>query len=283
MENLTADNPTATTTDNPSGTGGGVSNGTGATNGQAQGGAPTDDIFKGIDPSRLPPEAKQYYDSMLKDYREKTSRISETTKSEVEKAVQAYKEKATQYDQIANEPSFVDQWNAYVKKSQESAPGAEASGDPVLNKMKEQLQQMEQKFQMTEMAQITESFAEAVNEKGEKIHPDFDQLNEISVGEIPGSQGAEPFSLLRASIELAPGKSPSEKLANGYKMAKAAHDKIFEMGKKAGMGRLQNKVLNSSLPPSNSGADVLNVTDKKPRNAHEALAMAKRGQIVSRD
>jgi len=139
---------------------------------------------------------------------------------------------------------------------------------------------MEQKIQLTELSKVTDSFAEAVNEKGEKIHPDFDRLNEFVIGKANGS---EEYSLLRACIELSPGKSPQERLTMGYKAAKELHDKIFEEGKKAGMGRVQAKVLNGTNPPSLSSGDVLSVTDKKPKNAREALAMARRGQVVSRD
>jgi hypothetical protein len=142
---------------------------------------------------------------------------------------------------------------------------------------------MSQKMQISELTQVTDAFAEAVNEKGEKMHPDFDRLNEVVIGKTQVGNSTEEYSLLRACVELAQGKTPQEKLAMGYKTAKELHDKIFEEGRKAGMGRLQTKVLNGTNPPSGSSGEVLSVTDKKPKNAHEALAMARRGQMVSRD
>lgn len=280
---LAPDNPTATATDNPPKAEPVVNaNGTGApTSGQAQGAAPTEDLFKGVDPNRLPPEAKAHYDSMLRDYREKTAKLSETIKSESAKAAEAYKAKAEFYDEVAAQEEFVKMWNEYVQKA--GNPQPEQAGDPKLNQMEAKLQEMSQKMQLQEMAEVTDAFASAVDEKGAPLHPDFDDLNMLSIGQVQTASGAEDFSLLRACAQLADGKTPQEKLANGYKAAKAAHDAIFEKGKKAGMGRLKDKLMNGSIPPSNAGADVLSVTEKKPRNAKEALELARRNIAVSRD
>lgn len=278
MDDLATDNPNAQVTDNPAEP---VieNNGTGASSGQATEATPTDDLFKGVDPRKLPPEVKTHYDSMLRDYREKTAKISETTKAEVEKATQAYRDKATAYDQIATQEEFVKQWNEYVQKSQSQTQEQNAS-DPELKQMKTQLEEMNQKMQLSEMSQVTEAFAEAVNEKGVKLHPEFDQLNTLSVGQL---QNGEDFSLLRACVELAQGSNPQERLANGYKNARSTYNSIFEAGKKAGLGRVQAKVQNGSQAPTNSSGEMLSVTEKKPKSAREALEMARKGMVVSRD
>lgn len=275
------DNSDTAVLDNPQGTENVVEE-TSPNGGQATEAAPTE-LFQGMDPNKLPPQAKVFYDQMLRDYREKTTRLSETIKSEAAKAAEAYKSKAETYDQIAAQEEFVKQWNDYVKKSQGQGENPQNPGDPVLTEMKAKLDEMNQKIQLNEMGQITESFADAVNEKGEKIHPDFDALNDIVVGEIANGPQKEPFSLLRAAVELAQGSNPQEKLANGYKMAKAARDAIFEEGRKAGMGRVQQKVINGTQPAAHSVGDTLSITDKKPKNAREALDMARKGIIVSRD
>jgi len=282
MNDLATDNPETAVADNPITEPASSVNGTGQADGQAQGGAPTE-LFKGIDPNRLPPEVKVHYDSMLKDYREKTARLSETVKAELAKSLEPYKTKAEMYEQIATQEEFVKQWNEYVQKSQSQSQNPQAPNDPILKEMKSQLDEMNMKIQMTEMSQITEAFAEAVNEKGEKMHPEFDTLNDITIGQLSSDGKQEPFSLLRAAVELAGGSNPQEKLANGYKAAKAAHDAIFELGKKAGMGRIQSKVANGTQPASHSLGDTLSVTDKKPKNAREALDMARKGITVSRD
>jgi hypothetical protein len=281
--NLAPDNPTDTAADNsPKAEPDATTSGTGAPRGQASEAAPTDDLFKGVDPNRLPPEVKAHYDSMLRDYREKTAKLSETIKSESAKAAEAFKAKAEFYDEIATQEEFVKMWNEYVQKAQ--LPQADQQpGDPKLTQMEAKLQEMHQKMQIQEMAEVTDAFASAVDEKGTPLHPDFDELNMLSIGQVQTQNGPEDFSLLRACAQMAEGKTPQEKLANGYKAAKAAHDHIFEKGKKAGMGRLQAKMMNGSLPPSNAGGDVLSVTEKKPRTAKEALDLARRNIVVSRD
>lgn len=284
-ETISADNPVAAAVDNQATEPTAQVNGTSATNGQEQTGGSPEEIFKGIDPNRLPPEAKAAYNSMLKDYREKTARLSETIKTEAQKATEAYRSKAELYDSIATQEEFVKQWNEYVQKANQ-APQSQQSqqgSDPVLSQMEAKLNEMNQKIQMNELSQVTNAFAEAVDEKGQPLHPDFDQLNSIQIGTAKNGGQAEEFSLLRACVELADGKNPQDKLANGYKAAKALRDQIFEEGKKAGMGRLQAKALNGTNPPSTATGEVLSVTDKKPKNAHEALALARRGLVVSRD
>lgn len=280
------DNPAANATDNPSEPVASA-NGTGTTDGQAQvqnpGGAP-EDIFKNINPNQLPPQLKSVYDSMLTDYRTKTAKLSETVKTEAQKATEAYRQKAELYDSIASQETFVKQWNEYVKEQErQTNQGGAQSGDPALSQMEQKLQEIQQKLQLSEMSQVTEAFAEAQDEKGQKIHPEFDNLNNIYIGKLAQGGTSEDFSLLRGCVELATGGNPQEKLANGYKMAKAVYDGIFESGKKAGMGRLAQKAQNGTFPPSSSSGEALSVTDKKPKSAREALEMARRGQMVSRE
>lgn len=257
--------------------------GTVQTSGDANGqGAPAEETFTKVDPRSLPGPLRAAYDNMLRDYKEKTTKLSETIKSETARAAEAYRQKAEFYDQISGQDEFVKQWNEYVQRSQALGP-ERAEGDPVLAEMKSQLQEMKQQLQVTELTQVTEAFAGAVNEKGEKIHPDFDRLNEIDLGKLQDSGREENYSLLRACIELSPGNTPHEKLANGYKSAKQVFDSIYDAGRKAGLGRVQQKFLNGSNPPSGTGGDGLQITEKKPKSAREALEMAKRGMMVSRD
>lgn len=276
---ISADNPVTTGSDNPATEPVSTVNGTSTTDGQAQGGAPDADLFKGIDPRTLPPQAKAAYDSMLKDYRDKTSRLSETIKTEKEKAIEAYRQKAEYYDQFSTQDEFVKQWNDYVQKQQ---AGTNESGDPV-SELKTQLQEMQHKIQISELSQVTDAFVEAVDDKGQKLHPDFDKLNSIMLGTINEGGRQQPFSLLRAAVELDKSQDPQEKLANGYKAAKAQYDAIFEAGRKAGMGRMQSKVLNGTNPPSGSNGETLSLTEKRPKSAKEALEMAKKGLMVSRE
>ena len=258
--------------------------GTVQTNGDAGGqGAPIEETFTRVDVNSLPPQLRESYNNMLRDYKEKTTGIAETIKSEVAKATEALRSKADYYDSIVSQESFVKQWNDYVAKvnQAESVQPGSSQTNPELIQLKAQVQQVSQKLQEAELSQVTDAFADAVNEKGEKINADFDKLNSISIGQIQNGDETEDFSLLRACVELSPGNSPQEKLANGYKMAKQQYDAIFEEGRKAGMGRIQSKVSNGTQPPTNVGG-ALSITEKKPRSAREALEMAKKGIMVSR-
>lgn len=256
-----------------------VTNSGEANNGQ---GAPAEEGFTHVDPKTLPPQLRGAYDNMLRDYKEKTTKLSETIKSEIAKATESYRQKAEYYDQFSTQEDFVKMWNDFVQKSQ-TQPNGDPNSNPELAKVKAEIESVQRKLQQAELGEMTTAFAEAVNEKGEKINGDFDKLNAMFIGEIANGERPEQFSILRACVELAPGKTPQEKLSNGYKAAKVFHDAIFEEGRKAGLGRLQTKMQNGTLPPTGSSGDIAAVTDKKPKNAHEALAMAKRGLMVSRE
>src|SRR3990167_145741 len=240
MDDLTNSTPTSDTSATPGmepeSTQGTVQNSSDATQG-----APVEEAFTSVDVKTLPPQLQAIYRNMEKDYKQKTTKLSETIKSESAKAAEAFKSKAELYDQIATQEEFVKQWNEYVQKSQSQTPEQNAT-DPMLKEMKAQLDEMNNKIQMNELSEVTDAFADAVNEKGDKLHPDFDVLNDMNIGELVNGDKKEPFSLLRAAIELAQGQNPQEKLVNGYKTAKALRDQIFEMGRKAGMGRVQQKI-----------------------------------------
>lgn len=279
---ISGDNSSTVVVDNPQGH---IDNSveTSQPNGQPEGQTGhVDELFKGIDPNKLSPELRAQHDNMVRSYREKTEKLSETIKSETAKAIEAYRQKSDMYDQISSQEEFVKQWNDYVKKNDEVV-NQNPEGNPKLLELEQKFQEIKQEMEIQKITEITTAFAEATDEKGNKIHPDFDQLNDIVIGNIQSGQENQEFSFLRACIELAEGNTPQEKLIHGYKTAKAIYDSIFEEGKKAGMGRLQTKVLNGTNPPSNSGGDVMSVTEKRPKNAREAMELAKKGVIVSRE
>lgn len=256
-------------------------------NGEARQSATIQESFvpQGMDVNTLPPNVRTMVEKinsdMVRGFTEKTTKLSETIKSEVAKSTESYKSKAEFYDQLLQQESFVKQWNDYVQKANAVSTSADVEGNPAIKQLEDKFQQIQQKLELTEMNNVTDSFADAVDEKGEKINPEFDMLNGIVLGQLGEGPQAEEFSLLRACIELSQGSNPQEKLANGFKMAKEQYNAIFEEGRKAGMGRIQSKVKNGSLPPTNVSGN-LSVTEKRPRNAQEALEMARKGIVVSR-
>lgn len=289
MTDLPAGNPAVSVDGNPSAEPSSTDNGISTQNGEAKQGATIQETFipEGLDVNTLPQNVRAIVDKINKDmvrgFTEKTSKLSETIKSEVSKHTESLKSKAELYDQIATQEEFVKQWNDYVNKVKSQPATADNQNDPKLKEMETKLQEMSQKMQLAEMSQITEAFADAVDEKGNKIHQDFDSLNSLPIGTVQNGDAAEEYSLLRACVELAPGKTPSEKLSNGYKAAKQTYDSIFELGKRAGLGKLRAKVQHSSQAPENAVGDIQSVTEKKPRNAHEAMELARKGIMVTRD
>lgn len=258
------------------------SNGNGQTGGEAAGAGATETesfIPKGLDVNTLPPEVRAHIDKINKDmvrgFTEKTTGIANRIKAEVEKATTQYKEKAQLYDQLSGNEDFVKLWNDHVQRSQNQTRDLDPN-DPQVKVMKE-LEDLKVKVHQEEANRVIEAFANAVDEKGNKLNGDFDRLNEIMLGDLVNADGSKSsYSLLRAAIELAPGETTKERIANGYKSAKAVVDAIYEEGRKVGLGRVQSKASNASLPPSDSSTPS-KIAPHRPKNALEAVEFAKQG------
>lgn len=260
-------------------------NGTAQPNGEANGqSASVEEMFGNVDPRTLPPQLKSVYDNMLRGFNEKTTKVAETVKSQVAKELEPYKTKATTYDQLIQQKEFVERWNQYVEEvNQKSQQQNVDPNDPNAKLLKE-VEQLKREHAQTAAEVRTakaldsiNAFAEAVDDKGEKLHPDFDKFSSLSIG---NHEKAGSYDLLRAAVELAPGNSPAEKLDNGYKAAKEVYDKIFEEGVKSGKGQLFQKVKNGTTPPSNVAASKF--VNERPKDALEALQMARKGISVQR-
>lgn len=238
---------------------------------------------QGLDINTLPPHIRQHVEKinadMVRGFTEKTSKLSETVKSETQKAVEAYRQKAEFYDQLLTQEEFVKQWNSHVEKVAQSQ--AAQSDDPAM-KLEKKVQALEAQVMKSATAEAIDAFASTVDEKGAKKYSDFDKLNSIAVTEIDNGDGTKrEVSMLGVAIDAAPGKTIQEKLTNGYNTAKKVYDAIFEEGKKAGMGRVQTKLANGSLPPSVSAP--VSGPSRRPRNALEALQFARAGLPVHKD
>lgn len=273
MDDLTNPNPAGAAAATPSATEpatatSGTVQPNGAANGQS---ASVEEMFGNVDPKTLPPQLKSVYDNMLRGFKEKTTKVAETVKSEVAKATEAYRQKAEFYDQVAQQEEFVKMWNEHVQKATQSQPANDA--DPKLTKFEQELQAVKMELQTAKTLEVINAFAEAKSEAGDKLHPDFDKLSGFKLGT---HQRAGEYDLLRTAIELAPGNTPQEKMENGYKAAKATYDAIFEEGKKAGMGRIQDKVRRGSMAPSSSSSPQ-SIAARPPKNALEALEFARQG------
>ena len=269
---ISGDNPVKGVVDNQNGHA--AADGTPQANGQPEGQTGlVDDV---LNPKNLPPELRPHLDNMVKAYRDKTEKLSKTVQAEVAKAVEAYKQKAEQYDALASDEEVTRAINELIQRR--TAP--DPAKDPVKG-LEEKLKTLEERTQFQEHVKELESevvaFESAVDEKGKILHPDVEVLAGIQIGSIqkPGGK-KEPYSLLRFAVETAEGETPQEKLENGYKAAKAVRDAIFEEGKKAGMGRLKEKANAASIPPSGSFAPS-GTAPAKAKNALEAIQFARQG------
>lgn len=279
MENQISDpNPANGAAANPA-TDPAAVNGTVQTNGEAnQQGASVEETFGNVDPKTLPPQLRSVYDNMLRGFKEKTTKLSETVKSEVTKATEAYRQKADWYDAALKDEKLVSMINDYVKSLSQASDPSKANIPPELQQKLEKVDQLERKMQETEALTSINAFAEAKNEKGELLRPDFDKYHSIVIGTHP--QAGE-YSILRAAIELAPGETPQEKMENGYKAVDAVYKAALEEGKKIGMGRVQTKAQNASFSPSSVAAT--GTAPHRAKNALEALDFARRGLVPAKD
>lgn len=246
-------------------------NGTASPNGDAKEakGAPVEESFTRVDPNTLPPQLRQAYDNMLRDYKSKTGELSEKTKSEVAKAVEAYKQKAETYDQIVQQEAFVKQWNEYVQKANQTPN----NGQPLdkVAELEKNFQKLQQEIQVTKIDQFIDAWSKATDDKGAVLRPEWEKLESL---EIPGADD----SLLNMVINKAPGNTLEEKLQNGYEAAKKVYDAIFEEGKKSTITRMTERVRSSTAAPSKSGpAGSYAYDPKNPPSAKEARELAEKG------
>lgn len=254
--------PTQTSTVQPSGQANGVQ------------GAPTEETFTKLDVNTLPPQLKQAYDSMLRDYKTKTTEIAEQRKKY--DGYDAYKQKAELLEKLQTNQDFVRMWNEHVQRTGQ-APKA---GDPAnTSKLEQKLQEIEAKLQQSEVEGMVKTFREMKDEKGEPMNPDFDALQGIDLGT---TANGDKYNLMRACVELAQGNTDQEKLANGYKAAKAIRDQIFEEGRKHGMGKMLTRVRQSTEAPGGVSTDKTTISkdDAKNLSVKEARELAQKGVVV---
>lgn len=271
---ISGDNSTSVVTDNQTGP---VTQDvvTVQTAGQVAGqSAPGEEIFKGVDPTKLPPELRSHYDNMLRDYRSKTEKLSESIKAQVAKETESFRQKAEWYDTALKDPELVKVINDYVQKLNEGQSQKQATDGlpPEVRQKLEKVDVIEQELNRAKANEVVTAFQEAVNDKGEPLHPNFQKYKEVVIGSHPE---LGEYNLMRVAVELSKGETDLEVLENAYKLAEGVYNKIFEEGKKAGMGRVHDKVRNGTNPPSSLNA--ASTAPRRPKDALEALEFAKRG------
>lgn len=269
--------------------------GTAQANGsEATGTAPSEETFYSGDPSSLPPELKQAYTNMLKDYKSKTQAIAETRK------------KAEGYDQIVSRPDFKDYWSGLNKTQKadfkeqkaeaEKRLGEKISDDDftkaftskddflsfferavkeVGEKSQKQIAKLEEQLSVKEAADTVEAFATEVDRTtGKPMRPDFYSLDEDQL--ISGYLNINPPE----------GKSQTaynEKLNEAYGWAKQVSQKYYEKGKAEALQIIQKKAASSTEPPTQSAKGAYTGPDPKNLSVRDAMELAKKKIRVPRD
>lgn len=266
--------------------------GTAQSNGsEAAGAAPSEETFFNGDPNSLPPELKQAYTNMLKDYKSKTQSIAETRK------------KAEAFDQVRSRSDFNEWWSGANKQQKAEFKEQKAevekrlgekitddeftkafqSKDDFLSFLERVVQdrsegsqkkidKLEEQLSIKDAQDVVESFATETGKDGTAVRPDFYALDEDQ--------------LISGFLNVNPPKSTSQKdyvakLNEAYGWAKALTQKYFEKGKAEALQIAQKKAATSTEPPTQSAKGAY--TGPKMPTVREAIELAKKGQRVVRD
>lgn len=274
MDDLTSPTPAQSASATPAMPAPEAAAGTVQPNGEAGNGqsAPVEDGFTRMDPNTLPPQLRQFYENMNRDYKTKTQQLAEERKKY--EGYDTFKQKADLYEQFATNPEFRKRWNEFVEESNRG--NGQAAADPSAE-LKAEIAEVKHQMQVRELSEFADAFASAKDEKGELMNPDFDTLGGLQLGK--NSDGDE-YSLLRACVELSGGKTPQDKLTAGYKAAKQIRDQIFEEGRKHGMGKMLSKVRNATEAPTITSDKSTFSGDPKKLTVREARELAEKGLVV---
>ena len=268
--------------------------GTVQTNGsEAAGAAPSEETFFSGDPNSLPPELKQAYTNMLKDYKNKTQSIADVRK------------KAEAFDQVSKDQRFVDYWNGLSREQKADIKEQKAEVEKTLGqkitdeeftkafqdkdsylamqekiaqmafeKSQKKIEKLEQQLSVKEAADTVESFATEVGKDGKPIRPDFYSLDEDQL--ITGYLNVNP-------PESNSQKDYVNKLNEAYGWAKQVSQKYYEKGRADALARIQQKAATSTEPPTNGAKGAYTGPDPKKMSVRDAMELAKKGIRVPRD
>lgn len=231
-------------------------------NGVAVGAQPAEEQFGGVDIKTLPKEIqtllKEKHDAMLKDYKEKTTKLADDRKS-----MEPLSRKAELLDQLAQDQEFIQWWNSRNQKSQ---PEQEQKDLTPEEQLIQRVQNIESELSSERAQNLVNTFADAVDEKGQKLHPDFDELS---------NEG-----LIKGYLDLNPPTSKAEfskRLEEAYKWSNALATKYREAGKKAAYEEMQKKAGISTTPPSTGAKGTYDGPDPRKASVAELVDMARRG------
>jgi len=231
--------------------------------GEAQ---PTEEQFGGVDIKSLPKEIqtllKEKHDAMLRDYKDKTTKLAEERKK-----FDPLSKKAEALDQLLQDQKFVDWYNQTLNP--EPDPAATPPTEQEL--IKQALQSLKTELVNKEAVETVTSFENEVDDKGQKLRPDFGELSDEG--------------LISGYLQINPAKGKHEfaaKLNEAYTWAKALSTKFKEAGRKQAYEEMQKKAAGASLPPSAGAKGTYDGIDPRKLTAAESLEFARKGIRVPR-
>lgn len=222
--------------------------------GEAQ---PTEEQFGGVDIKTLPPELKQKYDAMLRDYKDKTTKLADERKK-----FDPISKKAEALDQLLQDQKFIDWYNSTQNPTPD--PNAEPPSEQEL--IKQELQTLKSELVNREAMETVTSFENEVDDKGQKLRPDYEELS---------NEG-----LISGYLQINPPKSKKEfsaKLNEAYTWAKTVSSKFKEAGRKQAYEEMQKKAAGGTLPPQTGVKGTYEGTDPRKLSAAEAVELARKG------
>lgn len=257
------------------------------------GAAPSEDTFLSGDPNSLPPELRQHYDNMLKDYKQKTQAIAEDRKR-----IPDLEKKAQSYDQLTSDQRFKEYWSGLDRKGRSDFKEQKAEAEKRLGEKisdtdfakafeskdnfldllqrvvedkragdQREIQELKQKVGLNETADAIESVASELDKATKQpIRPDFYELDEdkLITGYLTVNRPQNSQEVRTKTIEA-------------YDWAKTVKAKYFEMGKADALKVIQTKAQNSSEPPTVTSKGAYTGPDPKKVDVSEAVALARKG------
>lgn len=243
-------------------------------------GAPEADILH-IDPNTLPPEARaaynKAYNDMLRDYKTKTTNLSER-----EKSLGESERNSKLYEALLQDSDFVNYWEKRAQGgdgtpqrlpfTQEEWQAAQESPEAFYTLVQKMNQPLQQRVINGEISEVIAEFAEEIDGDGQKVRPLFYELEEAG--------------LISQFMAKNPAKSLGEyakKLIGAYEWAKGQYDRIYAKGKEEAMNVVRGKVGNSTQTPGViTTPDSTYQGEKEPRKwtTREAWEYAKQGKKV---
>lgn len=264
------------------------SNGTAETVGgdaNAQG-APAEENLGRVDPKTLPPELRSIHDNMLRDYKDKTSKVAEERKS-----FESFRQKAEAYEQLLQDQNIQAYLNKVNQPATEEPQGpavptpeewAMATQDPTGMKLQELVTRqvaaekaeletkqaiIQQDILRRDAKDSIDAFAEAKDTEGKALRPDFYEL--VDNGLIP---------MFVERMDPKDRKDMGKAIESAYTRAKEITERYYAKGKQEALSIVQQKAAQSTERPSVTPGDVSKVESPEKITVQEAFAAAKKGR-----